>query len=180
MFDKRRLVAAVIAKCRRTKAVSCGLILVSALSAEAYAGPSITEDGTDQAITFILPPGVARFPVFLRSDVGGLIEDTFETGTELADLLTVTFPGQAQQFAAGESGSVAQNGFVTPGMEIDEVAVNDAGLAFTVSDRVGLFIDPAGRLAVAFTSDGASAPEPATALILGTGLILLFGYRWRR
>src|SRR5690348_7239474 len=81
------------------RSVGLGLILASGLGSEAYAGPSITEDGTDQPITFILPPGVAAFPVTFRSDVGGLIEDTFETGTELADLLTVTFPGQAQGFA---------------------------------------------------------------------------------
>src|SRR5205085_8442299 len=89
-------------------------------------GASITEDGTDQPLQnlFTFPTGFAAFPISFRSDVSPDDEIT----NELADILTVTFPGEAQRTATGaipDAGqtNLFQKGFVT-GPKIDQITVD--------------------------------------------------------
>src|SRR5262245_4824030 len=92
-------------------AVGVGLILVWGLCGKAYASATLTESGPDQTICdptgaclFELPTGIPKFSVKFRSDmlgVGFASPDTEGPGNELADLLTVTFPGETQKSASG-------------------------------------------------------------------------------
>ena len=136
-----------------------------------YASPIvIIEDGTDQAVQgfFTFPVGFAAFPISFRSDIGtGFFGETTED--ELADVLTVTFPGEAAKFATGESGTVFQLGF-QKGSKIDQIAIGEPGLLGGTSDFVALYFDAnTQKFAVGFTScsicieppTDVTVPEPA-------------------
>jgi len=161
--------------------VAFTLLAISALH-----GASITENGMDQPITFTFPPGFGAFPVDFRSDVS----PDNETTNELADILTVTFPGEAQKTATSPTPEVGQTnlfqrGYLT-GTKIDQVTVDDPGIFGGTSDFVALYFDATrGKFAVGFTScsacslpaDQFSVPEPTTCLLFGAGVIGLLGYR---
>jgi hypothetical protein len=165
-------------------AVGTGVILVWGLHGEPSA--AVTETGGDDPITFTLPAGVPAFPVTFRSDILSGFFGESEATAELADILTVTFPGEAAKTLTGESGTLFQKGFVI-GNKVDQVTVSDPGLLGGTSDFVALYLDTTtNKVAVGFTSCSVclipldTVPEPATALVLIPGLAGLLGYRWMR
>jgi PEP-CTERM motif len=149
-------------------------------------GASITENGTDQPVQqlFVFPPGTAAFPISFRSDVSPDNE-----GSDLADILTATFPGEAQRSVTGsipDAGTtfLYQMGFKTGG-KIDQITVDDPGLFGGASDFVALYFDTVnGKFALGFTScsvcsippQQATIPEPTTYVLFGAGVIGLFAY----